>query len=93
VRMENGCYICTPLNNGKFLERLIRKKKNGNEKFLKKTSQISCQLEKLFYFCTRFEKQAKRIKEEHVPRHIELTAVLREILKQIIKSNRIDRFE
>ena len=29
----------------------------------------------------------------HVPRHIELTAVLREILKQKNKSNRIDRFE
>ena len=32
-------------------------------------------------------------KEEHVPRHIELTAVLREILKQKNKSNRIERFE
>jgi hypothetical protein len=31
--------------------------------------------------------------EEHVPRHIELTAVLREILRQRIKSNRIERFE
>ena len=32
-------------------------------------------------------------KAEHVPRHIELTAVLREILKQKNKSNRIERFE
>ena len=32
-------------------------------------------------------------KIRHVPRHIELTAVLREILKQKNKSNRIDRFE
>ena len=31
--------------------------------------------------------------EEYVPRHIELTAVLREILKQKNKSNRIERFE
>jgi hypothetical protein len=31
--------------------------------------------------------------EEHVPRHIELTAVLREILRQRIESNRIERFE
>jgi hypothetical protein len=30
--------------------------------------------------------------EEHVPRHIELTAVLREILRQRIES-RIERFE
>ena len=34
-----------------------------------------------------------RNKEEHVPRHIELTAVLREILRQKNKSNRIERFE
>ena len=31
--------------------------------------------------------------EEHVPRHIELTAVLTEMLKQKNKSNRIERFE
>ena len=31
--------------------------------------------------------------EEHVLRHIELTAVLREILRQKNKSNRIERFE
>jgi predicted solute-binding protein len=37
---------------------------------------------------TRRKKQ-----EEHVPRHIELTAVLREILRQRIESNRIERFE
>ena len=30
---------------------------------------------------------------EHVPRHIELTAVLRAILEQKNKSNRIERFE
>jgi hypothetical protein len=30
--------------------------------------------------------------EEHVPRHIEF-AVLREILRQRIESNRIERFE
>ena len=32
-------------------------------------------------------------KEEYVPRHIELTAVLTEMLKQKNKSNRIERFE
>ncbi|MFV5685132.1 hypothetical protein ACM55I_06775, partial [Flavobacterium sp. GB2R13] len=30
---------------------------------------------------------------EHVPRHIELTAVLKEISRQKNKSNRIERFE
>ncbi|SHG46442.1 hypothetical protein SAMN05444396_1161 [Flavobacterium segetis] len=34
-----------------------------------------------------------RKQEEHVPRHIELTAALREILEQKNKSNRIERFE
>ena len=50
------------------------------------------------YFCTRFEKHVYHVtwgekQKEHVPRHIELTAVLREILEQRIKSNRIERFE
>ena len=50
------------------------------------------------HFCTRFERLFTKSKsgekqEEHVPRHIELTAVLKEISKQIIKSNRIERFE
>ena len=38
--------------------------------------------------CEKKEKQ-----EEHVPRHIEVTAVLTEMLKQKHKSNRIERFE
>ena len=40
---------------------------------------------------TSVERDEKQ--EEHVPRHIELTAVLREILEQKNKSNRIERFE
>ena len=43
---------------------------------------------------TRNASQTKRKKqEEHVPRHIELTAVLTEMLEQKNKSNRIERFE
>ena len=42
---------------------------------------------------TQCELNKTEKQEEHVPRHIELTAVLREILRQIIKSNRIERFE
>jgi hypothetical protein len=42
---------------------------------------------------TRCVLNKTRKQKEHVPRHIELTAVLREISKQIIKSNRIERFE
>ena len=51
--------------------------------FFKKTFQKACQKEKDAYFCTRFENESGIKKEEYVPRHIELTAVLREILKQI----------
>ena len=40
---------------------------------------------------TSVERDEKQ--KEHVPRHIELTAVLREILEQKNKSNRIERFE
>jgi hypothetical protein len=39
------------------------------------------------------ETNSVKKQEEYVPRHIELTAVLREILKQKNKSNRIERFE
>jgi hypothetical protein len=42
---------------------------------------------------TRCELKEAKNKIRHVPRHIELTAVLREILKQKNKSNRIERFE
>ena len=37
--------------------------------------------------------KADRNKEENVHRHIELTAVLEEILKQIKESKRVERFE
>ena len=42
---------------------------------------------------TQCELNEVKIKEEYVPRHIELTAVLTEMLKQKNKSNRIERFE
>ena len=58
---------------------------------------MSCLIEKNNYFCTRFEIQAQNLKQtetssvqefrlnnkkNNVPRHIELTAVLAEMLKQ-----------
>ena len=59
-------------------------KKIENKIFQKKTLKSSCQIKRNCYFCTRFEKQIKSEKtEEHVPRHIELTAVLVERLEQI----------
>jgi hypothetical protein len=60
---------------------------NGDDKFLKKLLKNTCEIKKKLYFCSRFEKHAKccnetRNKIRHVPRHIELTAVLKEISKQ-----------
>jgi hypothetical protein len=93
------------LKGSKFLDRLskwwrwikaIRKKK---KKSFQKTFKKHLRDWKEVVLCTRFERhadtvsQTRRKQEEHVPRHIELTAVLREILRQRIESNRIERFE
>jgi hypothetical protein len=96
--------ICRP-EREQFLDRLSKWllnkgaiRKRGTKVF-KKTFKNTCEIEKKLYFCTRFERhadtvsQTRRKQEEHVPRHIELTAVLREILRQRIESNRIERFE
>jgi hypothetical protein len=58
----------------------IRKKKKKKRKF-SKLSKNTCEIKKL---CTRFEKHVtcesgEKKQEEHVPRHIELTAVLRDL--------------
>jgi hypothetical protein len=53
-------------------------------KVLKKLSSLTQVLQEL-------ETETNSVKkQEYVPRHIELTAVLREILKQKNKSNRIE---
>ena len=56
---------------------------------LKFILQKACLEEKNNYFCTRFENESAgaeinsaQEKRRHVPRHIELTAALEEILKQ-----------
>ena len=50
--------------------------------FFKKTFQKACQLKKKLLLLHPLTERLVRKQEEHVPRHIELTAVLREILKQ-----------
>jgi hypothetical protein len=62
--------------------------------FQKNTCEIerSCTLHPLRETRRHCESNDEK-QEEHVPRHIELTAVLREILRQRIESNRIERFE
>jgi hypothetical protein len=77
------------------LKRLVREYK-GNEVGSSKNFKSFCETKKNFA-CTRFEIhqtcESNEVKkqEEHVPRHIELTAVLKRQDKN--ESNRIERFE
>jgi hypothetical protein len=74
---------------------IIDKRKHKRRwKFSKKILKFLSREIRKRSFCTRFERKYVKLtnerekKERHVPRHIELTAVLREILKQKNKSNR-----
>jgi hypothetical protein len=74
------------------------KKKKENESFQKNFQKHLRETKELYFYLplqnTRHcESNETKKQEEHVPRHIELTAVLREILRQRIESNRIERFE
>jgi hypothetical protein len=66
------------------------RKKSGQS--FQKNFQNTCEIEKKLYFCTASRdntvSQTRRKKQEHVPRHIELTAVLRD-LKTKNESNRM----
>ena len=92
MRFENAFYICTPQNRESSLrdwegnwEKETKKKVSNFFKFFLRETKRS------FSFAPAL--RDKRNKRKHVRRHIELTAVLRVILKQQNKSNRIDRFE
>ena len=106
-RNKRSNYICTPLKWEQVL-RQIEQVETPNYRnftwkaekiyFLKNFSKTLVRLEKRLYFCTRFQRHTMCVKrnekqEEHVPRHIELTAVLTEMLEHKNKSNRIERFE
>ena len=65
-------------------EKLIsNNEKKGRIYFSKKTFQKACWLKKKLLLLHPLTERLVRKQEEYVPRHIELTAVLREILKQI----------
>ena len=88
-----------PAKRATFLEILLRKREEIEIKFSKKNFKKflpvtirSCSFAPASRD-TRCELKEVENKIRHVPRHIELTAVLREISKQKNKSNRIDRFE
>ena len=91
---EIGYYICTPQNMESSLIDWQIKRRNENENFSKKTSKNICQLEISFLLLhPLWETTKSERKEIHVRRHIELTAVLTEMLEQRIKSKIIERFK
>ena len=76
-----------------FIEKLAGKIRNWDEKILKKNFKFFLQVYKRSFSFAPALRNKRRIKEIHVRRHIELTAVLIERLGQKNKSNRIVRFE
>ncbi|AYN04232.1 hypothetical protein [Flavobacterium sp. 140616W15] len=71
---------------------VIRKLRKSDEKDCKKSAECIVDPSKLTTFASALRNKRYRNKDK-VLRHIELTAVSREISKQRIKSNRIARFE
>jgi len=92
VRFENAFYICTPQNTEALWETGRKIKEKEIEKISKKTLNFSCEKQKEVLVLHPLWETSED-KKKHVRRHIELTAVLREILKQKNKSKGIERFE
>ncbi|PIF31067.1 hypothetical protein CLU81_2061 [Flavobacterium sp. 9] len=82
-----------PAKHGKFIERLVNKEVKRDENFLKKNFKKHLPVRNKFSTFAPALRDKRKEKEIHVRRHIELTAVLTEMLKQKNKSNRIERFE
>ena len=81
-----------PAKYAKLIEKLEGERRKKESKFSKKN------FKKLLPFRNKFSTFAPALKHKpntrrHVRRHIELTAVLTEMLKQKNKSNGIERFE
>ena len=71
-----------PANNGKFIDRLVRFRRKRNENFLKKNFKKHLPVRNKFStFAPALQHKRNKI-ERHVRRHIELTAVLTEMLEQ-----------
>ena len=72
-----------PAKRATFLEKLDRILRRKEKKFFKKNFTKSLPDKKELLLLHPLTERLARKKIRHVPRHIELTAVLREILKQI----------
>ena len=68
-----------PAKRATFLERLTRISKRKEKIFFKKTFQKACQKQKTLLLLHPLTERLAKKKIRHVPRHIELTAVPKEI--------------
>ena len=82
MRFENRCYICTPQNTESSLIDWEEREGKGNEKFLKKNFIFFLPFRNKFSTFAPALQHKRNKKETYVRRHIELTAVLTEMLKQ-----------
>ncbi len=71
-----------PAKSAMFFEKLTRKLRRKKKYFSKKLFKSLASLKRNVTFAPAKRERGDNKKEEHVPRHIELTAVLRAILKQ-----------
>ena len=81
-------YLCTPRKRSRSEIILLLSVKRIKLKII---SINACENKKNGYFCTRFENESTDKNIRHVPRHIELTAVLKATSKQNKESKIIER--
>jgi hypothetical protein len=80
-----------PAKLAKFIEILIRKREESERLIFQKNFKIFLPVKKkLLLLHPLWETTKSEKQKEHVPRHIELTAVSKEISRQKNKSNRIE---
>jgi len=82
-----------PAKHGKFIDRLVRFRRKKEKKFSKKNFEKHLPVRNKFSTFAPALRNKRNKKEIYVRRHIELTAVLTEMLEQKNKSNGIERFE
>ena len=82
MRFENRCYLCTPQNTESSLIDWEERRRVEDEKFLKKNFNFFLPFRNKFSTFAPALRNKRNKKEIHVRRHIELTAVLTEMLEQ-----------
>ena len=82
-----------PAKQGKFIDRLVNKRRKRERKIFQKNFKKHLPVRNKFSTFAPALRHTRNKIERHVRRHIELTAVLTEMLEQKNKSNGIERFE